>query len=293
MDQPPKLVLATATTNTSSVKDVLLRSKVHQILGIDFEYVLELGGGTGGEVLLCKYKGNDPNTKKLCNVENFIAVKFPAESMDIQQECNIAQFLNSKHTENVVSDLNIGLPFIKNERCEALLLQYVSFNHNLSPPLSASIVSFLQDFYKNVVVKNLSRNSSTDFITKACCTDIGIIFAQLVNEMQRCQFKLHNLRLLHLDTAPRNFLLQTPHIDEMGNFLRFPLVLCDYGHTAQMSINESVDVSQVPRKPSTSRDFRAVNNNLATIQTDIFSLKCSCIGMISVAIANLKLVCNR
>src|SRR5690242_7706418 len=99
MDQSPKLVLATAISNNSSVKDVLLRSKVHQILGIDFEYVLELGGGTGGEVLLCKYKGSDLNIKKLCILGDFIAVKFPAENMDIQQECHIAQFLNSKHIE--------------------------------------------------------------------------------------------------------------------------------------------------------------------------------------------------
>ncbi len=267
-------------------KDGLIKAKVQQILGNDFVFISRLGGGEGGQVVLCQYKGEDQKIRRLCNVGNLIAVKFPAEGMNLKNECLIAQFLNTRHTGHEIADLNIGFP--TNDQYAALLLQYVPYKYSTNPPQSASIVSYLQYFYGEVVVTNSSRNPPNDPIMKAFCNDIGIIFAQFINEMQRCQFKLHNLRFLHLDTAARNFLLQAPQVDSTSNFLKFPLVLCDYGHTAQMDGNGAVNVSQVQRKPSTSRDFQAVKHNIATTQTDLFSLKCSCIGMVAVAIAEME-----
>ena len=195
--------------------------------------------------------------------------------------------MKSHYQENEIADLNIGFPITKDEQYVALILQFVGYMPHLNPPRSASITSFLKEFYQIIVANDASRNPPNDVILKGCCNDIGILFAQLLNEMQRCQFKLHDFRVFHLDTGARNFLLERPILNN-NHFIRFPLVLCDYGHSAEINMGGEIDVTQEPGKPTTSRDFRAVNNNIASVLTDIFALKCSLIGMVSVAIADLE-----
>ncbi len=262
----------------------ILKAKLQTWLGEDFDILKELGSGAGGKVFLCKYLGENENIKKICDEQNLIAVKIPNAHIDIDKECQVIDFLKDK----AITGLNIGQAVKHEEQYKAILLQYISYKFLMSELKADSVHSFLRNFYIDIVAQNLSRNHYDDNILKVLTSDLGIIFAQLINEMQSCQFKLHDLRLLHLDTGSRNFLLQAPQIDGMGNFLKFPLVLCDYGHTDMMQQNGTVDVSQVPRKPSTSRDAFAVNNEVATIKTDIFALKCSLIGMVSIAIANLE-----
>lgn len=262
----------------------ILKEKLQTWLEEDFNVLNELGSGAGGKVFLCKYLGNNENIKKVCDEHNLIAVKIPNAHIDIDRECQVIDFLKDKS----ISGLNIGLAVKFEEQYKAILLQYISYKFLQSEPQADSVNSFLRNFYISIVAQNLSRNHYDDNILKALTSDLGIVFAQLINEMQSCQFKLHDLGLVHLDTGSRNFLLQSPQLDSMSNFLKFPLVLCDYGHTAMMQSDGTVDVSQIARKPSTSRDARAVNNEIATIRTDIFALKCSLLGMVSVAIADLQ-----
>ncbi len=262
----------------------ILKEKLQTWLGENFDVLNEVGTGAGGKVFLCKYLGNNQNIKKVCDKHNLIAVKIPNAHINIDSECQVIEFLEDKSTPG----LNIGLAVKFEEQYKAILLQYISYKFLESGPQADSVNSYFRNFYMNIVAQNKSRNHYDDSILKALTSDLGIVFAQLINEMQSCQFKLHDLGLLHLDSGSRNFLLQSPQLDSMSNFLKFPLVLCDYGHTAIMQSVSAVDVSQIARKPSTSRDARAVNDEIATIRTDIFALKCSLIGMVSVAIADLQ-----
>lgn len=258
--------------------------KIRTLLGDDYKFISVLGTGAGGQVLLCQYAGTDEEVKNLCDVQNHIAVKLPSLHIDLTEESRIAQLLKNSSIPGV----NIGLPVIRDSQCIATLLQFVSYRAPPSGPEADSVKSFFRKFYKNIVANNLSKHDHGDFITNALSADIGVIFAQLINEMQQCQSQLHKLGILHLDTGSRNFLLQAPMKDSNDNFIKFPLVICDYGHSALMQMDGTVNVSLVQGKPSTSRDAQAVNNDIATIRTDIFALKCTLLGMISMATTNLE-----
>lgn len=296
MDKPPSgensgySPLASPTFNNLVGRDESLDiiEKIRTLLGDDYKFISVLGTGAGGQVLLCQYTGTNDEIKGLCDVQNHIAVKLPSPHIDLMEESRIAQLLKNYS----ISGVNIGLPVIKDNQCIATLLQFVSYRASPSGPEADSVKSFFRKFYKNIVANNLSKYEHVDFIVNALSTDIGVIFAQLINDMQQCQFKLHKLRMLHLDTGSRNFLLQAPMCDLKDNFIKFPLVICDYGHSALVQMDETVNVSLVQGKPSTSRDARAVNNDIATIRTDIFALKCTLLGMVSMAIANLEFDTN-
>ncbi len=192
----------------------ILKGKLQTWLGEDFDVLKELGSGAGGKVYLCKYLGNNANIKKICDDQNLIAVKIPNAHIDIGRECQIIDHLK----DTSISGLNIGLAIKHEEQYKAILLQYISYKLTQSEPQADSVQSFLRNFYIHIVSQNLSNNHYNDNILQALTSDLSIIFAQLINEMQSCQFKLHNMGLLHLDTGSRNFLLQKPQIDEEGNF---------------------------------------------------------------------------
>lgn len=155
----------------------LVREQLKNILGEDYEFIAELGKGQGGAVILCKYGGHDIHIKRLCDQTNFVAVKIPARNFNIKNDCLIAHELKGRYQENEIADLNIGLSIIKNEQYVALILQFVNYIHHLSPPKSASITSFLKEFYQIIVANDASWNSFHDVILKGYVLTLDSICA--------------------------------------------------------------------------------------------------------------------
>lgn len=292
MEYPEKGIDSGQSVSSMPLADAVIANRVNhrirELLGIDFLYLKHIGAGISGNVYLCEYTGNDTNIKSLCDSNNRLSVKIPMNDRELLREAEIAQQLYDKRSARQIQLRHlIGIPIKKDEKIIALITPYISYLSAQNDVQEDSLKSYLKCFYDAIIKGSVPNKEISDKFHNALYNDYQIMCVQFINEMHSIILEFHALGFLHLDIASRNFILNKPVIDSEGNFIKFALTLCDYGHADRM-VNGSVNTyHQRNNKPLTARDHQDIVSHIATPKTDIFAFKCAVIGMLSMTVADL------
>lgn len=264
-------------------------NKLRALLGNDFHYLKHVGTGISGDVYLCKYTGHVENIKQLCDEQGRLCVKIADKNYKLDDESIIAEELFQKQIPITRDLINIvGVAIKDREAIVALCMNYVSFKEMPTDTITFSLKSFLKTFYQSIVNGHVRHKEFPDKVLNGFYQDIGIFCVQMINEMQSILRQFNTMGYLHLDVGARNFILNKPIVDNEGNVIKLPLVLCDYGLSGKCNEHGVVNTTpQYNKKPLTARNYQDISENKATVLTDIFAIKTAIIGMISLIISNM------
>lgn len=266
-----------------------LESLEYRISTLQFEKITVLGSGNFGKVILYKYEGEDPKVQSLCDKFGRIAIKLSEPLSD--QEVLIAQHIAKSQRENPkinLSDVNIISTIKEQDEIIGILTQYECYTNSTQGHIhetSANLETFLRNTFNS---RGIAFQTGPE-IRSAMKQNYGIFMGQIASSMYRAQSQLHQLSLLHLDTATRNFLINTD-VDDMGNLMRIRVKISDYGQSCVLPPGEQFGTFINPEQtPLKWIDYQGLWKRKPSILTDLFAQKTSIIGMIGLTLID----CNK
>ncbi|QRN04072.1 protein kinase [Legionella sp. MW5194] len=201
-----------------------------------FHKVRHLGGGAFGEVALYQYTGSNPAYLSLCDSQGLVAIKLLLEP-DEHEEA--AARLIAKHSESGQTDLsaiNRTFPLEIDGQLVGILSEYESyldFKDGHLTQFSSNLYSLIADTFHPL--------ESHDFpgvgVALALKSNPAVFLAQIACGLVKGQDTLHQMSMLHQDSAARNFLIRTER-DSVGNVLGIVPKISDYGLTSILAEGE-------------------------------------------------------
>lgn len=197
-----------------------------------FHKVRHLGGGAFGEVALYHYNGSNPAYRNMCNSQGLVAVKLLLEP-DEHEEA--AARLIAKHSQSGQLDLsaiNKTFPLEIDGQLVGILTEYESYldikdAHGQVAEFSSDLYSLIADTFHPLEAHNFPGVG----VVLALKSNPAVFLAQIACGLVKGQDTLHQMSMLHQDSAARNFLIRTER-DSGGNVLGIMPKISDYGLTS-------------------------------------------------------------
>lgn len=242
------------------------------VLNTDFQFVRDLRRGVGGIVSLYKYPGHDPKYKNLIpdGNENLIVVKRIPKGPSIDD----VHYQQAKITfENEY--VNVKECLSQNQPSDAELLRPRSYADIVD---GEQIIFYECFFYDRNETRDLEQYMMSIGIQHAALNRVQYHvvnktiahFHQLFLGMHLAQQQLHDIGMLHLDTAARNLVVTKDS----------RIKLIDFGTSLPMDLNGSAQKKfDPPKKPSPIYNSVALtrknsyNSPATSIYTEIYELK--------------------
>ncbi len=261
-----------------------VESLEYRLSNLQFEKIRVLGFGNFGKVILYKYEGQDPRIKSLCDEFGRIAVKL-SDPIN-EQEVLIAQHICKSQVENSTIDLSsINMTNVVEDRdgIIGILTQYECYTDTQQGhpyEVSANLELFLRNtFHANNIVFQTGPE-----ILSVVRQNYSIFLGQIASSMYQAQNQLHQLSLLHLDTATRNYLTKT-EVDETGNLIAIKVKINDYGQSYILGPDETFGTFVNPDEaPIKWIDHHGFWKQRPSILTDLFAQKTAIIGMMGLTL---------
>lgn len=204
-----------------------------------FHKVRQLGAGEFGEVALYYYNGSNPAYQHMCNSQGLVAIKLLSEP-DVHEEATAR--IIAKHSESGQLDLSVinkTYPLEENGKLIGILSEYESYLDIKNE--RGEVTEFSSDLY-SIIAKTFYPHYSHEFpgagIVSALKGNPAVCLSQIACGMVKGQDTLHQMSILHQDSAARNFLIRTER-DNAGNVLRILPKISDYGLTSILAEGET------------------------------------------------------
>lgn len=215
-----------------------------------------------------------------------VIIKTPREGGSLDpNELEIGKHLSDRAERRGVSDPKYNLigPLQHQGKTVALISKFESCEFTAGSNESYSV----EDAFRKLA-RNAGTQPSSNKIAQAFNVGLGTTLCQLSYEMYGGQAALHRAGVLHLDSAPRNFMLSKPKFDQQGNLISLSAKIIDYG-LSKKSIEGGVDLSYMGAKmPVLILDEKGLNEFKGNISSDLFAIKTSMICMACFALGMEK-----
>lgn len=204
-----------------------------------FHKIRQLGEGEFGEVFLYYYNGSNPAYLKMCDSKGMVAVKHMNQP-DVHEQA--AAKIITKHSELGQLDLsaiNRIYPLEEDGELIGLLSEYEAYLDIKDE--SGQAVEFSSNLYA-LIAKTFHPRYSHQFpgagVFTALKSNPAVFLSQIASGMIKGQDTLHQMSILHQDSAARNFLIRTKR-DAAGNVLSILPKISDYGLTSILAEGET------------------------------------------------------
>ncbi|WP_172597015.1 protein kinase [Legionella spiritensis] len=238
-----------------------------------------LGKGAFGSVELFEYRGDQ--FKSLCDEKGRVAVKF--QSNPDKNELLIAEHLSKNLLKGELSGekarCNQTAPLEDEAGFLGIVTAYEYYArtvHGEEQEVSRDLLQFLRP-------KKPPLEHEDPDIERAFQENPAIMLSQIASSMHSSQEALHQVSVLHVDTALRNFMVNATW-DEQGNLIAIQSKIVDYGLSKIVEKNENVyDFSHGARWPVKHFNQESLDNGVLSIKTDLHALRLAMIGMVGLA----------
>ncbi len=211
-----------------------------------------IGSGMTGKVVTCKYTGSDPDVIRVAN-NGLVAVKIL--NADITPNKNEEQVLNNLQTL-------IATPAPRTAEVGGVrVMEIVAYQNEPT------------DLKKFLETRASSLSNNPNALGQPLKTALDRIFAQIILN----QNNLHENNVLHLDTAPRNFLVTT----EPGTN-NLVLKITDFGLSVPTIMPKEGEAYHNQQAPVRIVDQEGYNGR-AGVKTDIYARKMAMLEVIALA----------
>ncbi|MDX1837198.1 hypothetical protein DIZ81_06910 [Legionella taurinensis] len=270
--------------NANSKEEIELPAQTTKDINLPmhgFHKIRHLGGGAFGEVALYHYSGSNPAYRNMCNSQGQIAIKLLLEP-DEHEEATAKVI--AKHSESGQLDLsaiNKTFPLEIDGQVVGILTEYESYldikdGHVTS--FSSNLYSLIADTFHPLEAHQFPGAG----VVLALKSNPAVFLAQIACGLVKGQETLHQMSILHQDSAARNFLIRTER-DSDGNVLGIVPKISDYGLTSILAEGEQNGVyPNLNKVPLRIIDSGVINTGGKTSQlTDYYARKAAMMSILA------------
>ena len=220
----------------------------------DLKLIKDLGKGEFGRVSLYQYTGNNPEIQKIQH-DNLITLKSFETAVDENEINNIGYITANANGDNFLKGVALAKP---NGQVYGLASEFIAYDY--TKQRSASLEKFF------------AADMLSEFDIEP-----AIAFAQICNSMVLAQKSLHDINMLHLDTAARNYMMGAPTYNSEQKILNFNVKIIDYGLSRYSEDLNRVDIPNPQKAPLRWLDRGVYRDLKCDARTDVYSNKVSMI----------------